>query len=131
VEPEGVVNALRKIHGALVRGGLVIDTQPVSALPPVEQDSRTLGALDMRDWARTIRSIDRQVADAIRAGLFELLHTAHFRVADEYDDGQELVAVTRGWDGTRVDDELAALVSRTPGAVRVAQAVRLRVLRVL
>jgi hypothetical protein len=123
------VNALRKIHGVLVRGGLLIDTQPVSALPPVETGSHMLGALDMRAWARTIRSIDRQVGDAIREGLFELIHTAHFRVADEYDHGQELVDVTRGWDGTRVADDLAALVVRTPGAVRVAQAVRLRVLR--
>ena len=123
------MNALREIHGALVTGGLVIDTQPVSALPPVETDARQLGALDMREWARLIRSIDREVDDAIRAGLFELVATSHLRVTDDYDDGQELVDVTRGWPGTRVDDELARLVARTAGGVRVAQAVRLRVLR--
>ncbi len=123
------MNALRKIHEALVVGGLLIDTQPVSALPPVETGSHMLGALDMRAWARTIRTIDGQVGDAIRTGLFELLHTAHYRVADEYGDGRELVDETRSWPGTRVDDDLAALMARTPGAVRVAQAVRLRVLR--
>jgi hypothetical protein len=123
------VGALREIHGALVTGGLLIDTQPVSALPPVETDSRQLGALDMRAWARKIRTIDGEVDDTIRAGLFELVATSHLRVTDDYDDGQELVDVTRGWPGTRVDDELARLVARTAGGVRVAQAVRMRVLR--
>ena len=123
------MNALRKIHGALVTGGLLIDTQPVSALPPVERGSRQLGALDMRAWARKIRSIDGEIDDTIRAGLFELVATSHLRVTDHYDDGQELVDVTRGWPGTRVDDELARLVARTAGGVRVAQAVRMRVLR--
>jgi hypothetical protein len=86
-------------------------------------------ALDMRAWARTIRSIDWEIDDTIRAGPFALVATSHLRVTDDYDDGQELVDVTRGWAGTRVDDELARLLARTARGVRVAQAVRLRVLR--
>jgi hypothetical protein len=123
------VNALRKIHDALIPEGVVVDTQPVSALPPVESDSGPLGPLDMREWARTIRSIDGRIDQALREGLFELIDTAHFVVSDEYDDGQELVDVTRGWQGTVVHEALARRVARERRPVRLDQAVRLRVLR--
>ena len=129
MEPEGVVNALRKIHEALLPGTVVIDTQPVSTLPPVESDAGLLGPLDKRGWTRTIHAIDRRVEHAIRAGLFELVDTTYFGVVDEYDDGQELVDVTRGWRGTVVNAAFARRIARERRPVRLEQAVRLRVLR--
>ena len=123
------MNALRKIHTVLSPGGLVIDTQPVSVLPPVESDSSLLGALDMRGWGRTIRSIDGRIDQAIRQRLFDLVETAYFTVIDDYDDGQHLVDVTRGWQGTAVSGAFAQRMARERGAVRLEQAVRLRVLR--
>jgi hypothetical protein len=129
MEPEGVVNALSKIHEAVLPGTLVIDTQPVSTLPPVESDAGLLGALDMRGWTQTIHAIDRRVERAIRDGLFELVETTYFGVVDEYDDGQELVDVTREWLGTTVNGAFARRMARERGPVRLEQAVRLRVLR--
>ncbi len=123
------MNVLRKLRTALAPGALLIDTQPVSALPPVETSSQYLGALDRREWARTIRSVDRQVARAIDDGLFELTDTTHFDVADEFGGGPQLVKATQRWRGTSVPRALAARLARETSPVRLRQAVRLRVLR--
>jgi hypothetical protein len=123
------VNALRKIHRALVPGGLVIDTQPLSAHPPIESGSGMLGALDMSGWARTIATIDGLVEQTIGQGLFDLEHESRYVVTDDYDDGAEFVAVTRGWAGTNVSEALAARVGPEQGRVRLHQDARLRLLR--
>ena len=123
------MNALRKIHRALLPGGLVIDTQPVSAHPPVESGSGIVGTLDMSDWARTIATIDRLVVQAIDQGLFDLERESRYVVTDEYDDGAEFVAVTRDWAGTDVSDALAERVGHEQARVRLNQDVRLRGLR--
>ena len=123
------MHALRKIHRALVPGGLVLDSQPLSAHPPVESDNGMLGTLDMSEWAQTIATIDRLVEQAIDQGLFDLERESRYVVTDAYDDGAEFVAVTRDWAGTNVSDALAARVSRELGHVRLHQDVRLRVLR--
>ena len=123
------MHALRKIHRALVPGGLVLDSQPLSAHPPVESDNGMLGTLDMSEWAQTIATIDGLVEQAIDQGLFDLERESRYVVTDAYDDGAEFVAVTRDWAGTNVSDALAARVGRELGRVRLHQDVRLRVLR--
>jgi hypothetical protein len=131
VELEGVVNALRRIHAVLVPGGLVVDTQPVSARPPVEADGVQLGTLDMREWRTTIDAVDRLVAEAIDAGLFALEDERTFLVTDTADDGRALVDEVTGWRGTSVSDALARRIARAAPPIRVRQEVRLRLLRAL
>ena len=99
------MNALRAIHAALVPGGLVIDTQPVSAQPPIEGEAGALGTLDMREWAALIDEIDRRVGDAVASGLFVVVHESRLTVTDAYDDGDDFLANVRDWVGTRVDPE--------------------------
>lgn len=123
------MNALCKIHAALVPGSLVIDTQPVSAEPPIEAETGEFATLDMREWALTIEAVDQRIAEAIRAGLFAVEREDRFTVIDEHDDGADFVAVVREWAGTRVDDALAERAGQEHGPVRLHQEVRLRVLR--
>ena len=123
------MHALRKIHRALVPGSLVLDSQPLSAHPPIESDNGRLGTLDMSEWAQTIARIDRLVEQTIDQGLFDLERESRYVVTDEYDDGAEFVAVTRDWAGTDVSDALAARVGREQGRDRLHQDIRLRVLR--
>ena len=123
------MNALRSIHHALVPGGLVIDTQPFSAHPPVESENGIIGLLDMAEWAQTIATIDGLMQQTIDQGLFDLERESQYVVTDECDDGAEFVAVTRDWVGTDVGDEFAARVGREPGRVRLHQDVRMRLLR--
>jgi hypothetical protein len=125
------VNALSQIHASLVAGGLVVDTQPVSAQPPIEAQGGELGTLDMREWGRTIATIDGQLERAIGDGLFALDAERRFVVTDGYDDGADFVAEVREWAGTHIEDAFAERLAKERGPVQLHQEVRLRVLRAL
>jgi len=125
------VNALRRIHAVLVSGGVVVDTQPVSARPIVEADGRELGRLDMREWRKTIDAVDALTARTIDDGLFALETQRYFTVADTSDDGPALVATVSGWQGTSVPEALARRIAAATPPISVHQEVRLRVLRAL
>jgi hypothetical protein len=125
------VNALRRLHAALVPDGLVVDTQPVSARPRVEAGGRQLGPLDMREWRVTIDAVDALVAETIDAGLFAMEVERCFTVADTSDDGPGLVESVSGWQGTRVPNALARRIEAATPPISVHQEVRLRLLRAL
>jgi hypothetical protein len=123
------VNALRRIHAALVRDGLLIDTQPVSARPPVQAGRRPLGTLDMREWLKTIDAVDELVARAVDDGLYAIEDEQRFLVTDTWESGPELVERVSGWRGTRISRALAERTVTARAPVCVHQEVRLRVLR--
>jgi hypothetical protein len=125
------VNALRRIHAVLVPGGLVIDTQPVSARPRAEAGARRLGTLDTREWGKTIDAVDRLVSDTIDDGLFALEAERRFIVTDTSDNGAELVKAVGGWQGTRVPRALARRIAAAPPPISVHQEVRLRLPRAI
>jgi hypothetical protein len=122
------VHALRNIHAALAPGGILIDTQPVSARSPVAADGVPLGTLDMRAWHDTIQAVDELIAETIGAGLYELRHESRFVVTDTYDDGPECLEIVGGWQGTRVPDGVSTRLAATTSPVTVQQEVRLRLL---
>src|SRR5712691_13228239 len=108
---EGVVHALRQARSAVGVGGLVVDTQPISARPTIESANAVVGRFDMSEFqdtdvARAYAAMD----DAIAAGDFTLQEQWEFDVLDEYDDGAELVETVSDWQGTRITDGLAAHV---------------------
>jgi hypothetical protein len=123
------VNALRAIHAALVPGGLVIDTQPVSAHPPIESDAGALGTLDMSEWADLIAEIDDRTDEALAEGLFVIEDESRFSVVDEYDNGEDCLSYVRNWMGTRIDRDVERRVAAERGRIRLPQEIRLRVLR--
>jgi hypothetical protein len=123
------VNALRAMHAALVPGGLVVDTQPVGAHPPIESAAGVLGRLDMREWAEVIDEIDRRTDAALAEGLFVIEHESRFSVADEYDDGEDCLSYVRDWVGTRIDPDVERRVAAERGRIRLPQEIRLRLLR--
>jgi Chain length determinant protein len=123
------VHALHNIHSALARDAIVVDTQPISARPPVASEGVILGELDMREWLDTIQSVDELVAETIHCGLYELQHESRFFVTDTFDDGPECLEIVRGWRGTRVPDRVSTGLAATTSQVSVQQEVRLRLLR--
>ena len=123
------MHALRNIHAALAADAVLVDTQPLSAHPPVAAGGVELGTLDMREWVETIHAVDERIAEAIAAGLYQLRHEERFVVADTFDDGTECVATVRDWRGTRVPPALATQIAAVEQPVRVDQEVRLRLLR--
>ena len=93
------MHALRNIHAALAPDGILVDTQPVSASPPVASDGAELGSLDMHDWLDTIHAVDERFAETIAGGLYELQHESRFVVTDSYDSGPECLEIVSGWRG--------------------------------
>jgi hypothetical protein len=128
---EGVVNALRQLHSALVSGGLLLDMQPVAPRPPVEGDGVRLGSLDMREWRVTVDAVAESVDRTIADGLFRQEAERHYEVLETFDDGRELVEEVREWDGTKISRTLAARVERSRPPLVIREGVRLRVLRAL
>ena len=123
------MHALRNIHAALASDGILVDTQPVSASPPVALDGGELGSLDMHDWLDTIHTVDERVTDAIEDGLYELRHESRFTVTDSFDNGPECLETVSGWRGTRVPPGLSQQLAAATSRVSVQQEVRLRLLR--
>jgi hypothetical protein len=123
------VHALHNIHASLVPDAILVDTQPVSARPPVATDGVTLGTLDMRDWLETIHAVDELVAETIADGLYELQHESRFVVTDSFDNGPECLETVAGWQGTRVPDNVSTRLANTTTRATVEQDVRLRLLR--
>jgi hypothetical protein len=123
------VHALHNIHAALVPDAILVDTQPVSARPPVAADGSTLGTLDMREWHDTIQAVDELLAETIGAGLYELQHESRFVVTDTYDNGRECLETVSGWQGTRVPASVSTELAAATTQVTVQQDVRLRLLR--
>jgi hypothetical protein len=125
------VNALRKIHAHLAPSGLLVDTQPVSAHPPIRQDDAALGTLDMRAWAATIEAVDRQTTLAVDEGLYRLEHERALIVTDTYDDGPELLKYVHDWEGTRIPTAVAHTLSAVATPLSLDQEIRLRLYRAL
>ena len=124
------MHALRNIHAALAADGILVDTQPVSASPPVALDGGELGSLDMHEWLDTIHAVDELVTETIEDGLYELRHESRFIVTDTYDNGPECLDIVSGWRGTRVPTDLTRrLTVAATSPVAVEQEVRLRLLR--
>lgn len=123
------MHALHKIHAALAPDGILVDTQPVSARPPVAADGVTLGTLDMREWFDTIQAVDELIAETLTAGLYELQHESRFVVTDTYDDGPECLEIVGGWQGTRIPVSVSTGLAAATSQVSVQQEVRLRLLR--
>lgn len=123
-----MVDALERIHAALVDGGVVVDTQPVSPWPPVVGKRGQIGLLDMSDWSKTIAQVDAEITKTIKHGLFEVVADRLIVVRDHYDNVGELVQYTSEWEGTSVPADLAALAASEEGAVELRQDVRVRLL---
>lgn len=125
------MHALRRVHAALMPGGIVVDTQPVSPDPPVDAANGRLGRLDMREWRATIDAVDARTALAIEQGLFAIDGEHMIEVVDEFDSATEFVEMVGAWRGTQIP---SAVIDHANGArppIRVAQEVRLRLLRAL
>jgi hypothetical protein len=125
------VNALSRIHAALVAGGLVIDTQPVSTRPSVETEAGVIGTLDMRDWGRLIDAVDERVTETIDGGLWTDEGERRYVVTDTFASAHELVDTVTNWQGTRVPGRVARQARSAAGPAYVHQDVRLHVLRAL
>jgi hypothetical protein len=125
------VHALRELHRVLVAGGLLVDTQPVSARPTVASDGTRLGTLDMREWRATIDAVEQQIQGVLADGLFTIGQERALVVTETFDNGPELVETVSGWQGTKIPRHFGRAVAAAAPPLTVEQDVRLRLLRAL
>jgi hypothetical protein len=123
-----VVDALTRIHAALVPGGVLVDTQPVSLRLPVALDGEPIGELEDDEWIETVAAVDAELEKTLAAGLFELRHEERYTVVHEFGSGPECLDVVAGWAGTNVPEEVAARLERGDARTTVEQGTRLRLL---
>jgi hypothetical protein len=126
VEPEGVVDALSRIHAALVPGGLVVDTQPVSLRLPVASDGEPIGELEDDEWLEIVAAVDAEIEKAFAAGLYEPRHEERYTVVHEFGSGDECLDVVATWAGTHVPAAVAARLQDGSAPTTVEHEVRLR-----
>jgi hypothetical protein len=123
-----VVDALTRIHAALVPGGLLVDTQPVSLRLPVTLGGEPIGELEDDEWLETVAAVDVELEKALATGLFDLRHEERYGVVHEFDSGSACLEVVGGWGGTHVPPALAARLEEGSTRATVEHDVRLRLL---
>jgi len=121
-----VVDALTRIHAALVPGGLLVDTQPVSLREPVALGGEPIGELEDDEWLEMVAAVDAELEKTLGAGLFERRHEEHYRVVHEFGSGTECLDEVGSWVGTRVPPDVAARLEQGSGRATVEHDVRLR-----
>ncbi|HKN63141.1 MAG TPA: hypothetical protein VJV76_02305 [Gaiellaceae bacterium] len=124
-----MVDALSRLQAALVPGGVLVDTQPVSLRLPVALDEEPIGELEDDRWLEMVAAVDAEVDKALAAGLFELRHEERYGIVHEFDSGDECLDVVDSWAGTTVPATVAARLEGASVRTTVEHDVRLRLYR--
>jgi hypothetical protein len=123
-----VVDALTRLHAALVPDGVLVDTQPVSLRLPVALEEEPIGELEDDEWLEIVAAVDAEVEKAVATGLFELRHEERYPVVHEFGSGDECLDEVGSWVGTLVPPEVAARLTHATRRATVEHDVRLRLL---
>jgi hypothetical protein len=121
-----VVDALTRIHAALARDAVLVDTVPVSLRLPVVLEGERIGELEDEEWLETVAAVDRELENVVAAGLFELRHEERYGIVHEFGSGAECLEVVGSWGGTSVPADVAARLEHATGRTTVEHDVRLR-----
>jgi hypothetical protein len=123
-----VVDALSRVHRALVPGGVLVDTQPVGLRSPVRVERELVGDLEEDDWLDTVAAVDACVEEVVDARLFEFGHEERYSIVHGFDSGSEALGVAATWAGTRIPEDVAGRLEVTGGWVEIELEIRLRLL---
>jgi hypothetical protein len=121
-----VVDALQRIHTALVSGGVLVDTQPIGSRAPVRVEGDSAGELEEDEWLETVAAVDSRVEEAVAARLFELQHEELYAVVHGFDSGSEALEEAQTWAGTVIPEDVVERLEATRRSVEIELEVRLR-----
>ncbi len=125
------MNALRRIHRSLVRGGVLLDLQPTLANAPVANADGVLGRLDERAFRAVADRVNVALEETISAGLFAHDRAVALDVVHRFNGAAELLAEVGTWTGTAVPAALRRRLTRSRLPFDVHEGARLRRFRVL
>jgi hypothetical protein len=123
-----VVDVLRRIHDALVPGGVLVDTQPVARRGRVRVGAEIVGELEGDEWLETVGAVDGEVESAVALGLYEATREERYVVVHAFGSGADASEEVSTWEGVRIPGRLAARLNETKRRVEVEQETRLRLL---
>jgi hypothetical protein len=123
------VHALRRIHQALVPGGVLLDMHPVPPPTRAEVRGESLGDFDDSEFQRIVSDAEGVLE---RSGLFEWMSELEFDYLERYEDPAQLLQdIEEEWDGCFVPPELEARIRDADGPVDIWERVVLRRFRTL
>jgi hypothetical protein len=110
MEPEGVVDVLRRLYGSLAVGGAMLDLRSVPPPALVEVDGEPLGELDESDFIPRTLGNGEALEQLAREGLLLLEREIPHEILIVYPSGRDLVEDVAKWGSTTVPPALAAQV---------------------
>jgi hypothetical protein len=118
------VHALRRIHQALVPGGVLLDMHPVPPSTRAEVAGRSLGEFDDAEFMQIVANAEAEIE---RSGLFGRESETEFDYLERYDDPAQLLDdIKEEWDGCVVPPDLEARILQAGGPVDIWERVVLR-----
>lgn len=116
MEPEGVVDVLRKLLRSLVPDGLVVDLLAVPPPEQVEVDGKAIGELDNSEFFARALPAAAGLDDLAAEGVLVHEHEERFPIVIRYSSGAELLEDVAQTEGTRVPADVARRVCPIAGA---------------
>jgi hypothetical protein len=118
------VHALRRIHQALVPGGVLLDMHPVPPPTRAEVRGESLGEFDDAEFMRIVANGEAEIE---RSGLFRREWETKFDYLERYDDPAQLLEdIKEDWDGCVAPADLEARILEAGGPVDIWERVVLR-----
>jgi hypothetical protein len=118
------VHALRRIHQALVPGGVLLDMHPVPPSTRAEVRGESLGEFDDAGFMQIVADAEAEIE---RSGLFGRESEVEFDYLERYDDPAQLLEdIKEEWDGCSVPPDLEARILAADEPVDIWERVVLR-----
>ena len=117
------MRALRKIHQALVPGGVLLDMHPIPPPTRAEVGGRSLGEFDDAEFWEIVVATE---APLEATDLFALEGEIEFDWLERYDSGAELLEDLKSWESLRVPRALATRIRKAEPPVDLWERVVLR-----
>jgi hypothetical protein len=121
MEPEGVVDVLRRLHETLVPGGLVLDLRSILPSPRVESGGETLGKIDYSAWFERAERDAEALEVLVREGLLVPEQDFEHEIVVVYPSGPDLLTHADGWKLKRVPGSLGERLAALDRACRVRE----------
>ena len=120
------MRALRKIHQALVPGGVLLDMHPIPPPTRAEVGGRSLGEFDDAEFWEIVVATE---APLEATDLFAFEAEIEFDWLERYDSGAELLEDLKSWESLRVPRALATRIRKAEPPVDLWERVVLRSFR--
>ena len=125
------MNALRRIRRSLVKGGVLLDLQPMLDNAPATNSDGELGRLDEREFRAFADRVNLALEGTVSEGLFAYESEASFDVVHRFNGAAELLAEVKTWRGTTVPPSLLRGLEQSRPPLDVHEGAKLRRFRAL